>query len=148
MVSTVAQTIMLSGLDWSVKRERIGAGVITPGMLLESDAANAVSPHSVGGGIQGKLFARRNLTVSGDIDSDYANGDLIRVGVGRTGDIVNLIINGGTTGLADDAEVISDGAGGIKVAVAEIGNQLIGRTLEAVADPTGALTARVKVELY
>ncbi len=148
MVSTVAQTIMLSGLDWSIKRERIGAGVITPGMLLESDAANAVSPHSSAGGIQGKLFARRGLTVSGDIDDDYADGDLIRVGVGRTGDIINCIINGGTTALADNADVVSDGAGGVEVAVAEVGKELIGRTLEAVADPTGVLTDRVRVELY
>jgi len=140
----LAQTIMLSGLDWYNHRERIGAGVITPGMLLETDSNGAVAPHS--GGIQGGVFARRDIVEAGDINRDYADGDLIRIGFAQPGDQINGIINAGTTAIVVGDNLISDGAGGLVKAAAEVGKQIVGVALTAAADP-GAGIGRVTVEV-
>lgn len=138
-------TILLSGLQWDVRREAIGSGVIRPGMLLAITAGVAAA-HAAAAGATQKLFARRDISNAGSIDTTYASGDTVQYGQGRAGDIVNAILNAGTAITLDD-DLISDGAGGVKSAAAETAEVFVGRALESVADPSSGFS-RVKVELF
>ena len=138
-------TILLRGLDWAIKSEALSSAIVTPGHLLET-VAGVVAPHSTASGFSQKVFARRDLPNAGDIDVDYASGDLVRVGHARSGDIVNAIINSGA-GVTLDDDLVSDGAGGLITATTEEEDVFVGRALATVADPVTGI-ARVEVEIY
>lgn len=142
-------TILLRGLDWKMKAEYSGSGVITPGMLLIYDAAaGTVAAHSSTGGISQKMFARRALATTGvgaGIDTNYADGDITRVGYARSGDRVNAIVNAGTSVTVNDW-LVSDGAGGVQPRAAETFDLVVGKAVETVADPVSGY-ARVEIEV-
>lgn len=145
MATNDPATILLSGLDWSIKHEAISDAVVTPGMLLDV-TLGIVGPHGTASGFSQKIFARRDLSNAGGIDTDYASGDLVRYGQARSGDIVNCIVNP-TFDTTVDVSVVSDGIGGVKVVAAEEEDVFIGRALETVADPVTGFS-RAKVEIY
>lgn len=144
-------TIMLRGLDWSIRAEDTGSGVITPGMLLIKTATvgdDTVGPHGAASTVSQKIFARRALATTGvgaGIDTDYADGDIVRYGYARSGDIVNAILNAGTAITVNDW-LVSDGIGGVKTRAAEGFELVVGKALATVADPTTGF-ARVPLEV-
>lgn len=147
-----AETILLNAADERVNsqtvKEALGVGVITPGHLLER-AAGEVQVHGTAQGAQSGLFALENIPVSGDIDTDYADGDTVRFEAMRAGDIVNALVIDGTAAILVDDELASDGAGGVVTAstAADVDSAVIGRALEAVDNSGGSVPVRIKMEM-
>lgn len=130
--------------------------VITPGMLLDRNAAD-VQPHASAGQNASPLFAVENAMIGDDIDHNYQVGENVIFGFFRPGDeVYALLANGQNVATGDLLE--SDGAGALQrhtpQAVAEGGaanytlyyRAPVVRALEALNNVTGN-PARIKVEV-
>lgn len=142
--------------EFSLPKEGIGSGVITPGMLLERTAVvNTVKAHAQASKNQNRLVALERDIAGDDIDDDYATGEQILMRVFLPGDEVYMLLADGENVAAGDM-LESNGDGYLKkyvvdsAGVVEYPNSIVGIALEAVdmsgssaADPTG----RILVEM-
>jgi hypothetical protein len=86
------------------------SGVITPGMLLETDSDGKVKAHSSAGGNAVKQFALEDALQGNGIDDDYASGDKVQVWSCVPGEeVYALLKDGENVGIGDFLE--SAGAG-------------------------------------
>lgn len=132
MAAKDAATILLSGLQWLIRREGLnkGGGAITPGMLVER-FNGGFRAHAVSAGANAKSFARRDISQSGGIDDTIPVGSQVAVGFGQSGDQVNAILLPGNSITVLD-RLMSDGAGGlVKSEVAAAQASLVVGTADA-----------------
>ena len=154
-MADVPSTILLTnpeGRTLPVK-EALSAGAITPGHLIEHNAAaDTVVVHSVAQGRNARMFALENLGDASDIDAAYASGETTRYAHFQPGDEVNALVINGTAAILQGAELASDGAGGL-VTVTDTADAkpldgvVVGTALEAVDNSGGGAPVRIRVEV-
>jgi len=128
-----------------VINERVAAGTIIPGMLVELTTDGEVQAHSTAEGNASPLFALEDELQGNDIDDNYSSGDRVQVWTAGAGDEIYAI-------LADDETAVigsllaSNGDGLLRVHVPEVESwgvseagaltvnpqQIVGEALEAL----------------
>lgn len=101
---------------WVPKRdEKVAAGAITPGFLLELDSAGKVQAHSTAEGTAHKIFAVEDDLQGKEISQAYSTGDVVQVCYADAGDeIYALIADGEDIAIGD--YLVSNGDGYLKEA--------------------------------
>lgn len=136
-----------------VRYERLAAGTIKPGMLIEF-TGNTFRAHSTSGGRAAKLFANEDSLQGNDMDTSYTTGNLVSANAERSGNRVNaLLLNG--QNVAIGAHLMSAGNGYLRAMEEDSSSTLIEKhavaiALEAVdmsdsssADPDGRIQVMV-----
>lgn len=125
----------------NIRDEKIAAGTIKPGMLVERTSADKVQAHSRAAGPVNKLFALEDENQGNDIDDNYAANDVVKLWRPVPGEQVYAIVDDNT----QDAIVIGDflesaGDGRLRKCTdttsagnPEFGSAIVGVALEAVA---------------
>ncbi len=151
----MANTITLKGDP--IRKEGIGAEVLTPGQLLAFDTNGKLIKHATAGGDAQPRFAVEEEFIGDDIDDTYAVGDQVQYVVGRQGDeILSWCAASQTIKKGDPLE--SNGAGLLRKhtaqAVNESGSATVNIQVDAIVayaleDKTtdGSTTVRIKVEV-
>ena len=140
------KTIVLRG-NGGRHDEHIANGVIKPGELLgfTTDDPPKVDQAQVAGAKQSPIFAKEAvLNQGGDIDTDYADGDVVFHYTARPGDIIFAwLLDGevGTPGLS----LVSNGDGALKLGTAEGTEHAIAELMDTLS-PVGA-NGRVRVRI-
>jgi len=137
-----------------VQMERVAAGTITPGMLLEYTSASKVQAHSTAGGnCLPRAFALEDELQGNGIDDNYSADDQVACWITQPGEQVYAILADGENVSIGDA-LESNGNGYLKKHVADVESfesaepgsitvypeQIVGIALEAVdlSDSSGA----------
>lgn len=123
-----------------VVEERVcGSTAITPGMLVELEAAGTVKPHASADAAVEKAFALEDELQGRTIADNYTAGTVVQIFFARPGDIVYAIAdNGWAPDVGDFGQ--SNGDGKLK---ALDGGTAIGVVIEA----KDATTHRVKIRV-
>ena len=90
--------------------EKIAAGAITPGMLIELDSSDEVQAHSSEGGDGIPMFAEVDALQGNTLDTDYAADDLVSINIEGIGSECQAFLQAGQTAVID-SELISGGDG-------------------------------------
>jgi hypothetical protein len=131
-------TVLISSAA-NIIEDRVAAGTITPGMLVERDSSDQVQAHSTAGGIAEKLFAMEDFYQGNGLSTDYTtSSDRVPVLNAQPGDIVYAMADD-TTGVAiakgDFVESAGDGRlqqiTATTTSAAEYPNSVIGVALES-----------------
>lgn len=119
----------------------VAAAAITPGMLVTYDSAGDLIPHGSAGGFTTTAFALSREEMGDDIDTAYAIGDTVKVGVFGRGTRVNALIPSGQN-ISKGDYLESNGDGMLKVFAA-------GTRLARALEDSGAVTVttRLRVEV-
>jgi hypothetical protein len=118
------------------------AAAITPGMLCTLNGSGLWIPHGTAGGVAPRNFALERDEMGKDIDTAYAIGDTVKMGMFTQGDRVNSLIATGQN-IAVGAQLESAGNGTLRVLAAGVP---IARALESVNNTSG-VNARLRVEI-
>jgi hypothetical protein len=116
------------------------AAAITPGMLVNWNGSGDLVPHATAGGNTARAFALEREEAGQDMNTVYAIGDTVKVGVFYSGCRVNAII--GVVNATKGALLESDGTSKLRLFTT---GTVIGRSLEALNNAAG--TARLRVEI-
>lgn len=143
--SAAPKTIVLKG---NPMRKEVEAGSATkPGMLVGYDVDGNGVPHAIEGGNAAAVFALEQDFIGEGIDDDYADGELMQIGICRPGDEIYALLETGNN-VAKGAFLESNGAGALQ-AFSNQTNQfhaIVCRALEAKNNTSGA-NVRIKVEV-
>ena len=133
----------------NIRDEKIAAGAITPGMLVERTSADKVQAHSTAGGAANKLFALEDENQGNDIDDAYAADDVVKLWHPVPGEQVYAIVDDNTgDAIAIGNFLESAGDGRLRKATDitdTTGNQIVGVALEAVGQ--AAAGSRILIEI-
>lgn len=139
----------------NIQDEKVAAGAITPGMLVERTSADKVQAHSTAGGPAQRLFALEDENQGRDIDDAYAatgSYTLVKLWLPVPGEIVYAIVDDLSTAedIAIGNFVESAGDGRVRKytaqasgGAAEATNAIIGVAVSAQTTPGG----RVAIEI-
>lgn len=133
--------------------EKIAAGTITPGMLVQRTSADKVIAHSRAGGPVNPLFAIEDENQGNDINDNYLINTLVKLWRPVPGEQVYAIVDDNSTqdiAIGDFLE--SDGSGRLRrvdnelssAGNTEFPSHIVGVALEAV-DP--GTTTRILIEI-
>ena len=114
------KAVVVLGGDNANRIEYKGAGVITPGQLLEFDSSGDVKRHATAAGNQARIFALEDHTHGKDIDDNYADNVQIQTIHARSGDIINCLLKDGETAVIG-SKVESAGDGDMQIHAADSG---------------------------
>ena len=141
--------------------EKVAAGTITPGDLLEVTSADKFQRHSSASLKAMPLFAveAEGLTadadVAGGIDDNYVADDFVQAEIMPCGAEVYAWVAAAAAAIVIGAPLESDGAGGLRAVqdftdaeIDEIGGQPVAQAIEAVDNSAGSARARIKVRVY
>lgn len=104
-----------------VRDEKIADAALYPGMLLELDSDDEVSPHSVeGGNALPIMFAVENELEGEGIDDQYAAGDKVFVWIPQRGDEVYAILKDDSTEVVIGTALESAGDGYLQPHVSDV----------------------------
>lgn len=139
------KSVIVRGGDLANRREYKGAGVITPGQLLETDSAGDVKRHATAAGNQSAIFALDDYTWGKGIDDNYADNVQVQTIQARSGDAINCLLKDGENVAIGD-KVESAGDGDLQKHVADSGaapvvpESIVGTAEEALdlSDSSGA----------
>lgn len=112
-VKTSPTRIQLKGEG--VHEEGRAAGAIRPGDLVKFNSAGNIIKHSSAGGRAENAFALEDALQGNGIDDNYASGDLVSIGIQKSGDVVLAWLSGGENATPDEF-LTSNGDGALKVA--------------------------------
>lgn len=149
----MANTILLRGAEYVVRKEGVTDEAVTPGHLLERGGTNDVQKHSTANGNTGKLFALENDLVGDDIADAYATGETVQFAACPTGTEVYAWLAYGEN-VAIGAALVSNGDGTLAEftdydtsdsAVSIYPAAIVGYALEAVN--ASAADTRIRVEV-
>lgn len=143
------KTIVLKGNPR--KDEKIAAGTITPGHLIQMDADDKVVVHAVEGGDAELSFAIEDALQGRPITTDYTSGERVFIARCKPGDeiyawlkldeiaVVNsILVSGG-----DGTLILID-----STTTATHSHKVLARALEALdLSPTAAVVSRIKVRV-
>lgn len=108
----------------NIRREAKASGTITPGMLVELEAAGTVKAHASAGGFAAKTFAIRDILQGNGIDDDYSANDLVSYHHLNAGDrVLSILAENQTIVIGDYLESAGDGklrkyTSGVRLAMA------------------------------
>ncbi len=119
------------------------AAAITPGMLVNFNGSGDLVPHATAGGQAARAFALEREEMANDIDTPYAIGDTVKVGVFPPGTRVNALIATGQNITKGNFLESGAVAGTLRVFAAGI---VLARALESVNNASGS-NARLRVEI-
>ena len=148
--------IILSDLDKVCKKERIAAGTIKPGHLLEQDTNGKVVVHNSAGLNAVPMFALEDAyaDTSGSakaIDTAYASNDSVFLGVCPRGVEVYALVAASATAVTNGAFLESAGDGTLRILTTDAATDdtqrvsVVAMALEAVDNSAGGSEARIKV---
>lgn len=138
--SSTPKTIVLKG-DYSIAKERIAAGAITPGHHLALASSGKVAVCAVKTNVPLAVAVEQDFT-GGSIATAYAADDTVNYRVLQPGDeFYGFLANG--QNVAIGALLESDAAGGFTALAAGTAKAI---ALEAVNNTSGA-QARIKLEV-
>jgi len=150
----MANTILLRGREYVIRKEGVTDEAVTPGHLLERGGSNDVQKHSVAGGNTGKLFALENDLVGEDIADAYASGETVQFAACPTGtEVYALLANSENASIG--SALVSNGDGTLAVFSAASTSDsgvdiypaaVVGFALEALNNTSGG-AARIRVEV-
>lgn len=95
--------------------EGVADGTITPGMLIQLDAAGHVVPHNTATGPAEYAFALEDALQGRTIADNYVSGELVQIGQQQPGDVIYAWLRAGETVTPADF-LTSDGTGRLKKA--------------------------------
>lgn len=108
------RTITLKG-NPVIGYDRYGVGTIKPGYVLELTTLNKLQAHSTGGGSAlAAILALESESFGGGVDTNYADGDLVRYGHFKPGDEVALWLKDGEVAVIG-SNLESNGDGTVRV---------------------------------
>jgi hypothetical protein len=90
--------------------EKIAAGTITPGMLIELTSSGTVQAHSTEGGRAERAFAVENDLLGKVVGTNYSATERVQIAHVLPGRLVNALIQLGEAGSIGD-ELVSGGDG-------------------------------------
>jgi len=122
------------------------AAIITPGMLVALNSAGNLIPHGTAGGHAEKTFALEDALQGRGISDNYAVGELVAVGVQKSGDVVFAFLAAGEHCTPNEF-LTSNGDGTLKVAGGT--DVRIGVPLEEMdlSDSAAEVDTRVRVRI-
>ncbi len=129
----------------AVVNDLVASAAITPGHLVERFNSSGVPKfrkHATAGGDTARLVALDQMMLNLDVDTAYAAGDLVEVGVFRPGDVAWMLVASGE-GIVAGQKLESKGDGTLRSNAA--GTALF-TALEAVDNSAGLTAARIKAE--
>jgi len=135
--------------------EKLAAGTIIPGMLVQRTSADAVIAHNRAGGPVAPLFALEDDKQGRDLDDNYASGELVQLWRPVPGEQVYAIADDNSThDIAIGDFVESDGSGRLRkvddelssAGKSEFPSHIVGIALEAVS-PNDDGQSRFLVEI-
>jgi hypothetical protein len=129
-------TILLYGLDFRFQ-EKVAAGAITPGMLIELTSADEVQAHSAAAGQAFPTFAAEDSLQGREITVAYAAAEIVKYVTPHVGAEVLAIAN---AAIAIGAEVESAGNGKLQT-------RTTGERVGIAKSAAGALDDRFAVEI-
>lgn len=138
----MANTIRLKGVG--TRLERVAAGTIVPGMLIEVTNADKVVAHATAKGPHISAFAVENDLEGKEISDSYATNDFVQAEIYRRGDEVLAFIEAGHAAVAIGAYLESAGDGSLQ---AYSDGVIVAQALEAVDNSGGGAMARIKVRI-
>ena len=120
----------------NIRDEKVAAGIITPGHLVERTSADKVQVHATASGSANALFAIEDNYQGKGITDNYAANDVVILWRPVPGEQVNAIA-GGTIAIGDFVESNGDGTLVTKVQASagaeEFASSIVGVALEAAA---------------
>ncbi len=123
-----------------VVEERVcGSTAITPGMLVELEAAGTVKPHASADAAVEKAFALEDELQGKTIADNYTDGNPVQIFFARPGDVVYGIMDSGVTP-AVGSFVQSNGDGKLKALDS-------GTNIGVVLEGKDTTTHRVKIRV-
>lgn len=93
-----------------VSDEKVAAGTITPGMLIELTSSNTVQAHSTEGGTGERAFAVENDLQGRVVGTNYTAAEKVQIAHVLPGRLVNALMQSGESGSIGD-ELVSGGDG-------------------------------------
>lgn len=156
--TTTRHTIVCESADkfGVTRREAIADEAFTPGHLLRFDADEELEKHATADGVTvGKLVALETLTPDTNtypttpaIDIPYTADDLAYYADGQPGDIFNMWLATGETGVKGITQLVSNGDGTLKAAVVAattLANAIVGVAHQDVTGAGAALRCLVRI---
>lgn len=138
----MANTVRLKGIG--TRLERVAAGTITPGMLIEVTNADKVQAHSTAKGPAITAFAVENDLEGKEISDNYSANDYVQSEIYRPGDEVLTFVKAGGSALVIGDFLESAGNGSLQKYT---DGYIIAQALEAVDNSGGGSMARLKVRV-
>jgi hypothetical protein len=138
-------TIVVKDADGH-RDEKVAAGTITPGMLVERTSADKVQAHSTAGGPANKLFAIEDENQGNGITDNYSATNTVKLWHPLPGDQVYALLDDASSVTAivigDYVESAGDGrfrkfVAGNSAVVNEQSNSIVGVALEAQSTAGG-----------
>ncbi len=117
------------------------SGAITPGHFLDRSAGKYIKHASAG--VAGSTIALDQSEMNKGLDDAYADGDLVKAGVGVPGTTFLAFVPSGQN-LADGAGLEHDGAGRL---IAHSTGTIVAKAIEAKDNSAGPGDARMRVEV-
>lgn len=132
--------------DVTVK-ESTASGAITPGQLVEQNAATTYRRHATGDGVAATIFAVEDDLQGKEIGEDYAAGSKVFFKNFRRGDKVFAMLENGADA-SINSFLVSNGNGNLKVEGTPVGKAIVARALEAIdLSDSQDVDARILVEI-
>lgn len=132
--------------DVTVK-ESTASGAITPGQLIEQNAATTYRCHAGADAVAATSFAVEDDLQGKEIGEDYVTGSKVFFKIFRRGDKVFAMLENGQNISINDF-LVSNGNGNLKVDASPVGAPVVARALEAVdLSDSQDVDARILVEI-
>lgn len=136
-----------------IRDEKVAAGTITPGMLVERTSADKVQAHSKAGGPVNALFALEDENQGNGIDDNYSANAVVKLWRPVPGEQVNALVDDDTQdaiAIGDFLESAGDGrlrkiTTNTSAGDEEFPASIVGVALEAVA--TSGAGGRILIEI-
>lgn len=135
-----------------IAKEGLADEAITPGALLERTATGFAN-HGTAAGNAAASFADINPEIGRGLDTDYADGDQIRVAFCAPGVEVNALVAAGADAITAGDYLESAGDGTLRLVATDtdtpqgLREGIVARALEAVDNSGGGSAVRIKVEV-
>ena len=140
----MANTILLKGREWATQLERVAAGTITPGMLVEVTTADKLQAQSTTSVAVLKAFALEDDMNGKEISDNYVADDYVQSAILCSGAEVLAFLAAGGTAVAIGNMLEAAGDGSLKKFSAGV---VVAQALEALDNSGGGSMARLKVRI-
>lgn len=136
-----------------ILNERIAAAAgILPGHLV-AEVSGEVAVHAGAGLSAQKLFAQRNVSVSGELDTAFADDSTVIYGAYHSGQEVSALLAANAAAIVDGDALESDGDGTLRVQTTDAAtddtqrDSVVGYAMESVDNSAGGTVVRIKIRV-
>ena len=147
----MSNTILLKGRG--IRKERISAAAITPGYLVDFNAAGLVLKHAGAGLNASAAFAVEDELNGKAITEAWASGDQVVYEIMPSGSEVYALVAAAAAAIVIGDELESAGDGTLRKLTVDVATDntqriaVVARAIEAVDNSGGGTEARLKVEI-